>query len=323
MSISVKTHKLLWGASGSICAKCKRKVFEDATLTDDASVVGEEAHIVSKKTDGPRHEDPLAMDRRDLAENLLILCNACHKIVDDQFVHYTVELLRKMKADHEAWVLETLGQGDPAKKQDDMIYAALVDEWAKQMEVDDWRNWSYGMMSHGNPSMAEERVDRFEEFKVWLLGRVWPGRYPKLEAAFHNFRRVLQDMLNTFVAHAELMGNRLIIKNWNPTRWLDQEVFDRGLKRHEFYVYLVDDLVLELTRAANFICDRVREFVSPAYRVHEGAVLAMGGPFENGSDRTFKTEYCGAERTDEPYPGLDQFKTMRKERDHYFGLGEE
>lgn len=179
MSISLKTHKLLWGKCGSICARCKQKVFEDVTLTDNPSVVGEEAHIVSNKRGGPRYDDPLPMDRRDLYENLLILCSNCHKIVDDDVIKYTVAVLRKMKEEHETWVRETLGQGDPAKQHDELVYAGYVDEWARQAELDNWRDWTYGMLSNGRPRISAERAERFEQLKNWILGRVWPGRYPR------------------------------------------------------------------------------------------------------------------------------------------------
>ena len=39
----------------------------------------------------------------------------------------------------------------------------------------------------------------------------------------------------------------------------------------------------ELTRTANYVCDKARQFISPSYRVEEGAVLVVGGPFEDGS----------------------------------------
>jgi hypothetical protein len=321
MGISLKTHKLLWGGSGSLCARCKRKVFEDETLTDDPSVVGEEAHIVSKKEDGPRFDDPLPMNRRDLFENLVILCNTCHKIVDDQFLHYTVELLRKLKQDHESWVLETLGVGDERKRCDDLTYADYVDSWAAQADLANWLDWSYGMLSNGRPRMRADRAERLEQLKTWILGRVWPGRYPELEAAFHNFRRVLEDLLNTFHLGAEAVGDGILLstRNYSPKEWLEQEEFEAGLARHEKHVYLVMDLMAELTRAANYVSDRVRQHLSPTYRLKEGLVLMMGGPFENGADRTFRLQYRGEERVSIPYPGLAKFVSQRAKRDYCFG----
>jgi hypothetical protein len=79
------------------------------------------------------------------------------------------------------------------------------------------------------------------------------------------------------------------------------------------------DLMAELTRAANYVCDRVRQHVSPTYRLKEGLVLMMGGPFENGADRTFCLQYRGEERVSVPYPGLEKFVSERAKRDYCFG----
>ena len=56
MSISLKTHKMLWGRSGNMCAfpNCKKELVMDESETDDASVIGEEAHIIARKENGPR-----------------------------------------------------------------------------------------------------------------------------------------------------------------------------------------------------------------------------------------------------------------------------
>lgn len=317
---------MLWGASGNICARCKNVVVEDATETDDASLVGEEAHIVSKKEDGPRYDDPLPMAQRDLVANLILLCNGCHKIVDDQVNAYPADLLRTMKADHEKWVKDTLAPGDPEKRKDDLIYSGYVDEWAAQAAIDNWRDWSYGMMCHGRPRISAERAKRLEELVAWLLGRVWPGRYPELEAAFTNFRRILNDLINTFHEHAEEVGNgtTYMTVGYNPKEWLEEDEFQRGLAAHEYHVYMVMDLMLELTRAANYVCDKVRQFISPSYRIKEGAVLAMAGPFETGADKTFNLNYVGEERMAQPYPGLEGFRKVRLTRHGYvFGFGED
>lgn len=100
MSVTDKTRKLLWGDSRNLCGKCKERVVEDATGTDDAAIIGDEGHIVSKEPGGPRYAYPLPMNMRDSYGNLLILCKKCHKIVDDQESTYTVAILRKMKKDH-------------------------------------------------------------------------------------------------------------------------------------------------------------------------------------------------------------------------------
>ena len=56
MSISLKTHKMLWGRSGNRCAfpDCQKELVMDATEIDDESLIGEECHIISKNPNNPR-----------------------------------------------------------------------------------------------------------------------------------------------------------------------------------------------------------------------------------------------------------------------------
>ena len=106
--ITDKTRKVLWGRSGNCCAICRRELVIDATSADDASVVGEECHVISSRPNGPRHDPDFPIVLVDEPENLLLLCRVHHKMADDQCETYTVELLRKLKANHEAWVCSTL-----------------------------------------------------------------------------------------------------------------------------------------------------------------------------------------------------------------------
>ncbi|MCE5292050.1 MAG: hypothetical protein LLG14_22800 [Nocardiaceae bacterium] len=73
--------------------------------------VGKIAHIVGQSPDGPRGDSPLTREERDRYENVLLLCDYHHDIVDKQPATFTVELLHRMKADHEAFVEKQL---DPA-----------------------------------------------------------------------------------------------------------------------------------------------------------------------------------------------------------------
>jgi len=106
MSISIKTLKMLWGRSGNICAfpDCKKELVMDETETDDSSIIGEEAHIVAQKEDGPRGVSDLTPEQRDKYDNLILLCSIHHKLIDDQPNCYTVEKIKKYKKTHEDWI---------------------------------------------------------------------------------------------------------------------------------------------------------------------------------------------------------------------------
>ncbi len=82
--------------------------------------------------------------------------------------------------------------------------------------------------------------------------------------------------------------------------------------------------MLELTRAANYICDAFRQFIDPGFRLLEGKVLVERDfvfyeNFDFFDYELFLTEYRGQERILQPYPGLEQFKIDRENRDVYFG----
>ena len=64
MSISLKTHKMLWGRAASRCAFCRRELVMDASQTDDESLVGDACHIVAQSAGGPRGDSPLTPEER-------------------------------------------------------------------------------------------------------------------------------------------------------------------------------------------------------------------------------------------------------------------
>ena len=100
-----------------------------------------------------------------------------------------------------------------------------------------------------------------------------------------------------------------------------KEVYDELLESYNFHVDLVEDLMLELTRAANYICERVRQFIDRTFRLKEGIILVESGPTSTLSFDLFRPRYHVDERTLRPYPGLEQFKIARQKRDVHFGAG--
>jgi len=102
MAVSEKTRKIIWCEAGGRCAICREQVATPGTDCDDPSVFGEEAHIVARSKGGPRAGalDDTSIDNHT---NLVLLCSKHHKQVDDQPVHFTVDRLREIKAEHAAW----------------------------------------------------------------------------------------------------------------------------------------------------------------------------------------------------------------------------
>jgi hypothetical protein len=291
----------------------------DATLTDDESIVGEAAHIVGESEGGPRGISPMTRTQRDKYTNLILLCNVHHKVVDDQVGEFTVERLQTVKQEHEDWVRHQL-EFDAVKLRDEELYAGYLEHWAAALQLDDWRNWASSPLYGGQPALRDDMKVALSEIRPWLLSRIWPGRYGDLEDAFTNFRHVAQDFCLTFEEHAEDLGDGewQTAKFYRIDEW-DEVRYKRLAKQFEEHVALVQDLLLELTRAANYVCDKARTYILPAFRAREGVLLVTSGPYMDLSVRTHRVEYRGDERTAQPYPGREEFQTTRFTRDYYFG----
>ncbi|MBI5954032.1 MAG: hypothetical protein HY865_20440 [Chloroflexi bacterium] len=112
MTITSKDLKLLLQKSGNRCAfpNCgELLIHADSDNIDEQTVLSNIAHIVAQKGDGPRGHYALPLEERDRENNLLLLCEKHHKIIDDQPQRYTVERLRQFKEDHEKRIEELTG----------------------------------------------------------------------------------------------------------------------------------------------------------------------------------------------------------------------
>ena len=102
MTITQRTRKILWARSGNECAfdGCNQELI--ISVAEDPDVVlGEEAHIVAQKPDGPRGDgEPFGGDIDGVA-NLILLCPTHHRIIDEQQQAYGVGALLKIKRNHE------------------------------------------------------------------------------------------------------------------------------------------------------------------------------------------------------------------------------
>lgn len=320
MSISVRTRVILWGRAASRCSfpDCGLELVKGSTETDDESLVGDAAHIVAESPEGPRGDSPVEPPDRNKYSNLILLCKVHHKLIDDQPNTYTVDVLKKMKKAHEDSIRLALSPEDISRQKDNEIYATYVDKWTEWF-IDDWNDWSSNMLRADQPAIPKPKVREFEDAGRWILGRIWPRRYKELENAFENFRVVLQDLLMTFSEHSEIRGEWLQTARFYRIREYNEKLYNELLFKYEHHVALVSDYILELTRAANYVCDRVREFLDPNFRMEEGMLLVESGPYSDFSFRVHRVQYDKEERTDTPYPGRTKFQEVRFTRDYYFG----
>jgi hypothetical protein len=281
-----------------------------------------EAHILAQAGAGPRGSGDLTEAELDAYENLVLLCANHHKVVDDDVATYTAEVLREWKREREQTVLESESPEDSQWRHDEGTCAAYVEEWVRRSRLDEWQGWTSWLLSNGQPSLYKDEADRLRSLRDWLFNRVWPKRFESLETAFDNFRVVLNDLLEVFFRHAEEHGDSWLTRKIYHDVQGSHDYEERSqqlLKVYEDHVDLVEDLVLELTRAANYVCDNVRISLDPSFRLTEGAATCTYGPTMDLKFITIRPEYSHEERESVLYPGLGPFDGLRNNRDHHFG----
>ncbi len=322
MGISTKTRKMLWGRSGNKCAICKTDLAEDITETDDYSIIGEEAHIVAREEDGPRGKSPLTSEERDKYANLILLCLKHHKIIDDHEDQYPVDKLHEIKKEHLNWVDDSLNPTDIEKQQDDETYATYIDDFVKLAGIENWDGWSSFVLSGGQPEITKERFEELQKLNEYLLSRFWSTRYPKLEFAFRNFRLILNDFLQVFSKYLDMSDGVIYIteKFYKRDYHLEQKEYDRLAAKFDYHVDLVQDLMCELTRAANYVIEQIRYSISHSFRTKEGLVLITSGPGMDFNWTTVRLEYSVKDPEQLKYKSLRDFMTSR-EKTYHFGKG--
>ena len=333
MSIGLVTRKRLWNSAGKVCAfpDCIQRLAVPVEVGEDEIVVGKECHIVAQGEDGPRAPDSLTdaerqrwahlIADRDSYANLILLCGIHHDVVDGDVTAYTVERLVAMKQEHETAVDDALS---PERRNQDVIemrYAAIVDGWAQRIDLDFWDGRMSGLVADG--TTREDVFDSLAPTRDWILRRIWPRTIPALEDAFVNFRRVSEDLESvagwfSTRRNGLLFVDRVYKEVSGPAA--SQKNLEFLMARSEYMRDLSADLTIELTRAVNLICERVREHLWPTYRLEEGYTTIGLGLNEHLSYMTLRPLYP-PDVTGVPYPGLELFLTERANRDFARGSG--
>jgi len=127
-AIPEREVKRLYAVSGNRCAftGCDQLLCEPGAAGEPGVVTGEMAHIVAASRQGPRGRAVLDEDERNSAENLILLCERHHKIVDRRPRTYTVYVLLEMKRRREAPFLETPPPSGPAVMVAETLLSSLL-----------------------------------------------------------------------------------------------------------------------------------------------------------------------------------------------------
>ena len=134
--------KRLFAKSGNVCAfpGCAHEL-----VADDGLYIADMCHIEAAEPRGPRYNPNSSDEERRSHENFILLCHAHHRRIDFDVSTYTVERLRRMKAEHESAVLEGVFQAD----------ASIVFQVEREMESY-WSALARRQEDHPVPDLAVE-----------------------------------------------------------------------------------------------------------------------------------------------------------------------
>nr|WP_320017173.1 HNH endonuclease signature motif containing protein [uncultured Desulfobacter sp.] len=118
MTISNRDIKKLYSLSAGRCNICKSELFENNVN------IGQMAHIIAKRENGPR--GTASLSDRDSYDNLILLCANHHTTVDQDPETYTVDELLKIKKKHECYIRKNIDKL-PEKRRDTIALQLLMD----------------------------------------------------------------------------------------------------------------------------------------------------------------------------------------------------
>lgn len=130
---NARTLKVLWGRSAGRCSmpECRVELLVDDSAYDPVVIMGDIAHVMASSDEGPRGNKCESIGKRDEYENLILLCKNCHAKIDGQKKKFDVDAIKKIKAEHEAWVRTSL----PERGQSNIGWEAILLQDAKPFDA--------------------------------------------------------------------------------------------------------------------------------------------------------------------------------------------
>src|SRR2546423_498637 len=122
MAPSQKSMKLLWANAAGRCSftDCQCRLCPADSGQAAPYTIGEMAHIRGDRPGANRHDASQSTSDRDDYTNLILLCPNHHTTIDkpENEKRFSVEVLLKMKSDHESYVDSRLEQKVFASKNE-------------------------------------------------------------------------------------------------------------------------------------------------------------------------------------------------------------
>jgi hypothetical protein len=126
--VKLSVQMMLWGKAGGRCEfnGCNHLLWKSHT-TQESVNIAQKAHIYAFSPAGPRGNREIPKKKLHDIENLMLVCDACHKTIDQdkKGIRYSAELLQRWKIEHERRIEIQTGIS-PNKKSHVLFYGAKI-----------------------------------------------------------------------------------------------------------------------------------------------------------------------------------------------------
>jgi hypothetical protein len=190
--ISNKDQKVLWARAAGRCSmpECRKKLTLNKVDENESITLGEMCHIVGEKDseDSPRGKSKMALEDRDTYSNLILLCAYHHTIIDKNEKAWPIEILHKIKDEHEQWIEESLESNKLAP--DELLYSETIDLLTSVLQLE---KWDWFIDNAVRQLVHRDFIYAGDTIQERLLAIDWPTTKPELENAI---KSMMQSYLN-------------------------------------------------------------------------------------------------------------------------------
>lgn len=193
------------------------------------------------------------------------------------------------------------------------IYVPYTDKILEYMNVEHYHAWTYSLAVSGNTMVHEDQLDRWDDLILYVRSRVKHSEYKDIDDLYDNLAIVVEDILSIINMHcSSTRDDGMVTIEKFYKRLPYNPHYNEDLHKYDDVVMMLADLVFEQTRLLNLMLKRMRA-VMPEYKVEVGKLMTDNVMEHN--------EYREDEESEHPYPGLNDFMTVRASRNYHLGNG--
>lgn len=268
IAVANKIKNLLWGNAGGICSfpNCNKR------LSENGSNIGEVCHIISRKPNGPRGKFRTRDIDIDGYDNLILMCQVHHKIIDDQEENYPINKLKEYRVQHETMIKNKLSKSNS-------FYNDLAINFGNKIQ-DIGFNWLHSL-PEADMALKIDEYNKLYSLINWINSRDWiiNNSNITLELLFKKLAENIYQTLKTFEEHLITINNYYNTEKFyqNVDFYSNPELREQLQKKYDEHIYKLIDLTIEIAQNFNAIFRNIRQTIDSNFLLSIGIIPSLHG----------------------------------------------